>query len=165
MELPMALVIGLLFAAGTYMILRPNLIRLVMGFGLYSNATNLLLITVGGYTRESGAPFVGADPKTAQGLMDPLPPDIILTAIVISFAVGALMLIICYRVYLDHGTDNPQELPMDDDFTSTGDLRLVAAAAGPHDGHGHLSGGVHIPATGQRVAAIGHADGGEGRPG
>jgi multicomponent Na+:H+ antiporter subunit C len=135
MELPMSLVIAVLFAAGTYMILRPNLIRLVMGFGLYSNATNLLLITVGGYTRESGAPFVGADPRTARGLMDPLPPDIILTAIVISFAVGALMLIICYRVYLDHGTDNPQELPLDDDFTQTGELRLVAAA-GPSDGQG-----------------------------
>jgi multicomponent Na+:H+ antiporter subunit C len=116
MELPMAAVIGVVFAAGTYMILRPNLIRVVMGFGLFSNATNLLLITVGGYTRTSGAPFVGADPKTAQGLMDPLPPDIILTAIVISFAVGALMLIICYRVYKDHETDNPERLPVDDDF-------------------------------------------------
>ena len=117
MELPMAAVIGVLFAAGTYLILRPNLLRVVMGFGLYSNATNLLLITVGGYTRDSGAPFVGADPKTAAGLMDPLPPDIILTAIVISFAVSALMLTVCYRVYRDHGTDNPEELPVDDDYT------------------------------------------------
>jgi len=164
MELPMALAIGLLFAAGTYLILRPNLIRLVMGFGLYSNATNLLLITVGGYTRDSGAPFVGADPKTAQGLMDPLPPDIILTAIVISFAVGALTLIVCYRVYLDHGTDNPQELPVDDDYTSTGELRLAAAATGPHDGHGHLNDGASFPAAAQRVGAIGHADAREGRP-
>jgi len=165
MELPMALAIGLLFAAGTYLILRPNLIRLVMGFGLYSNATNLLLITIGGYTRDSGAPFVGADPKTAQGLMDPLPPDIILTAIVISFAVGALTLIVCYRVYLDHGTDNPQELPVDDDYTATGELRLVPAVAGPHDGHGHLDGGgASAPAATQRVGTVGHVDGGEGRP-
>jgi multisubunit Na+/H+ antiporter MnhC subunit len=119
MELPMAAVIAVLFATGTYMILRPNLIRLVMGFGLYNNATNLLLITVGGYTRSSGAPFAGADPRTAQGLMDPLPPDIILTAIVISFAVSALMLTICYRVYQDHGTDDPEGLPVDDDFAQT----------------------------------------------
>jgi multicomponent Na+:H+ antiporter subunit C len=116
MELPMALAIGIMFAAGTYQILRPNLIRLVMGFGLYSNATNLLLITVGGYTRASGAPFVGMDPATAQGLMDPLLPDIILTAIVISFAVGALLLTISYRVYLDHGTDNPHVLPARDEL-------------------------------------------------
>lgn len=115
MELPMAAAIAVLYAAGTYMILRPNLIRLAMGFGLYSNATNLLLITIGGYTRTSGAPFVGTDPRSAVGLMDPLPPDIILTAIVISFAVGALMLIICYRVYQDHGTDDPEGLPTDDE--------------------------------------------------
>ncbi len=133
MDLPMAAVIAVLFAAGTSLILRPNLIRLVMGFGLYSNATNLLLITVGGYTRTSAAPFVGPETKTVTGLMDPLPPDIILTAIVISFAVGALMLIICYRVYLDHGTDNPQELPVDDDF-GQGEWAWDEAAQGIHRG-------------------------------
>jgi multicomponent Na+:H+ antiporter subunit C len=118
MEFPMAVAIAVLFAAGTYQLLRPNLIRVVMGFGLYSNATNLLLITVGGYTRASGAPFVGADPQSATGLMDPLPPDIILTAIVISFAVGALLLTISYRLYLDDGTDNPHALPVADEETA-----------------------------------------------
>lgn len=161
MELPMSLVIGVLFAAGTYMILRPNLIRLVMGFGLYSNAVNLLLITIGGYTRETGAPFVGADPKTAQGLMDPLPPDIILTAIVISFAVSALMLIICYRVYLDHGTDNPQELPLDDDFTQTGELRL-AAAAGPNDGRGQMHAPLHLRDEAPRKSPVERGPAGKG---
>jgi multicomponent Na+:H+ antiporter subunit C len=143
MELPMAAVIAVLFAAGTYLILRPNLLRVVMGFGLYSNATNLLLITVGGYTRNSVAPFVGADPKTAAGLMDPLPPDIILTAIVISFAVSALMLTICYRVYRDHGTDNPEELPVDDDYTREGELVSVAVAHGG-DGSGVAAGAVRL---------------------
>lgn len=129
MEVPMAAAIAVLFGTGTYLILRPNLIRMVMGFGLYSNATNLLLITAGGYTKLSGAPFVGKDPASAQGLMDPLPPDIILTAIVISFAVGALLLIVCYRVYLDHGTDNPHEIPCEsDDFDSTA-LRITPVPA------------------------------------
>lgn len=149
MELPMATVIGVLFAAGTYLILRPNLLRVVMGFGLYSNATNLLLITVGGYTRETGAPFVGADPKTAAGLMDPLPPDIILTAIVISFAVSALMLTICYRVYRDHGTDNPQELPADDDYSLQGELRPAPAPAYGNDGSGVAAGPVQFMAIGE----------------
>ena len=154
MELPMAVVIGVLFAAGTSLILRPNLLRVVMGFGLYSNATNLLLITVGGYTRESGAPFVGADPKTAVGLMDPLPPDIILTAIVISFAVSALMLTICYRVYRDHGTDNPQELPVDDDFTQAGELRTVSATAYPVDGSGQVQNPLQLHVTGEGRPAV-----------
>lgn len=159
MELPMAAVIAVLFAAGTYLILRPNLIRLVMGFGLYSNATNLLLITVGGYTRTSGAPFVGADPKTAAGLMDPLPPDIILTAIVISFAVSALMLTICYRVYQDHGTDNPQELPVDDDF---GPMAEMQSAPSAHDdGHGQIHGALQVLPVGGGMPAAG--DGQSGR--
>jgi hypothetical protein len=96
--------------------------------------------------------------------MDPLPPDIILTAIVISFAVGALMLIICYRVYLDSGTDNPQELPLDDDYTATGELRLIPAVAGAGDGHGRLADGVGRPGSPARVGAAGHTTAGEGRP-
>lgn len=114
MELAMAIVIGVMFACGTYMILRPNLLRIVMGFGLYANAANLMMITVSGFDMHLEAPFMesGGDPAR---LMDPLPPDIILTAIVISFAVGALFLTVCYRVYRDHGTDNPEELPLNDD--------------------------------------------------
>jgi multicomponent Na+:H+ antiporter subunit C len=106
----MAVAIGVMFAGGTYMILRPSLIRVVMGFGLYSNAANLLLITCGGFSPDWLSPFVS---DSAGTLMDPLPPDIILTAIVISFAVGALLLAVCYRVYLDHGTDDPEQLPPD----------------------------------------------------
>lgn len=108
----MALVVGTMFAVGTYMLLRPSLIRIVMGFGLYSNAANLLLIACGGYARDAEAPFVGADGAAPTApLMDPLPPDIVLTAIVISFAVGALLLTISYCVYRDHGTDDPELLP------------------------------------------------------
>ena len=110
MEFVMAIVVGSMFAGGTYMILRPSLIRIVLGFGLYSNATNLLLIACGGFSPDWHAPFVR---EAGTQLMDPLPPDIILTAIVISFAVGALFLTICYRVYLDHGTDDPEKLPPD----------------------------------------------------
>lgn len=112
MELAMAIVIGVMFAAGTYLILRPNLIRVVMGFGLYSNAANLSMIACGGYSAANVAPFVNGG---TASYMDPLPPDIILTAIVISFAVGALLLTIAYRVYLDHNTDNPEHLPNLDD--------------------------------------------------
>jgi multicomponent Na+:H+ antiporter subunit C len=110
MEILMAIVIGVMFASGTYMILRPSLIRIVMGFGLYSNATNLLLIACGGYSADWQSPFIRDGAGT---LMDPLPPDIILTAIVISFAVGALLLTVSYRVYVDYDTDDPEKLPRD----------------------------------------------------
>ena len=110
MELPLAIVIGLLFAGGTYSLLRPNLVRMVIGFGLLSNGVNLMMIAAGGYTIASRAPFVSSVADTS-GLMDPLPPDVVLTAIVINFAVGALFLSICYVVYRDHGTDDPDRLP------------------------------------------------------
>ena len=63
MELPMAIVIGVLFAGGTYLILRPSLIRVVMGLALYSNAANLVMIVCGGYSPHKVAPF---SPRTAD---------------------------------------------------------------------------------------------------
>lgn len=110
MELPLALAIGLLFAGAVYSLLRPNLVRLVIGVGLLSNAVNLLMIACGGFSLGHAAPFV-TDAGIVTGLMDPLPPDIVLTAIVINFAVGALFLTICYVVYRDYGTDDPEALP------------------------------------------------------
>jgi multicomponent Na+:H+ antiporter subunit C len=118
MELPLAIAIGVLFAGGLYSILRPNLVRMVVGFGLISNGVNLLMIACGGFSLRNAAPFV-SDPAVVTELMDPLPPDIILTAIVISFAVGALFLTVCYVVFRDYGTDDPEALPLpvdDDDF-------------------------------------------------
>ena len=110
MELPLSIAIGLLFAGGTYCLLRPNLVRMVIGFGLLSNGVNLLMIAAGGYSLAGVAPFV-TDAADTAGLMDPLPPDVVLTAIVINCAVGALFLCICYVVYRDHGTDDPDRLP------------------------------------------------------
>jgi multisubunit Na+/H+ antiporter MnhC subunit len=133
MDFPMALTIAVMYGAGTYMVLRPNLIRIVLGFGLYSNATNLLLITLGGYEHTRDAPFVHGEEHMTAAFMDPLPPDIILTAIVISFAVGALMLVLAYQVYKDNGTDNPQELPLDDDVSHAG-VHVGSHPQTPHAG-------------------------------
>ena len=110
MEVPLAAAIALLFGGAAYSILRPNLLRIVIGFGLLSNAVNLLMILCGGFRLRNTAPFV-SDPAKVGDLMDPIPPDIILTAIVISFAIGALFLTICYVVYRDYGTDDPEALP------------------------------------------------------
>lgn len=111
MELPLAIAIGVLFAGAVYSFLRPNLVRIVIGMGLLANATNLTMIACGGFRLDHAAPFV-TDAEQVAGLMDPIPPDIVLTAIVISFAVGALLLTVCYLVYRDYGTDSPEELPL-----------------------------------------------------
>jgi multicomponent Na+:H+ antiporter subunit C len=132
----MAVAIGVLFAGGTYLMLRPNLIRVVLGMGLYSNAVNLLMIACGGFNPNWEAPFAGEKANKTM-LMDPIPPDIILTAIVISFAVGALFLTVAYRVYLDHGTDNPELLPNHEHGDGRDESITIDEPHGPKDEGGH----------------------------
>ena len=103
MELWLTLAVGVLFATGTYLVLRRSLLKVVIGFALISHGTNLLLLTTGKLKR-------GAVPILVEGYqgpyVDPLPQALILTAIVISFAVTAFMLALVYRAYQSLGTDD-----------------------------------------------------------
>ncbi|SDC41121.1 multicomponent Na+:H+ antiporter subunit C [Geodermatophilus telluris] len=85
--------IGGLYAAGVYLLLDRSLTRVLLGFVLLGNATNLLVLSAGG---PSGlAPILGyGDP---EGFNDPLPQALILTAIVITFGVSAFVLAIIHR--------------------------------------------------------------------
>jgi multicomponent Na+:H+ antiporter subunit C len=86
-------VIGGLYAAGVYLLLDRSLTRVLLGFLLLGNATNLLLLSAGG---ASGlAPILGyAEPEE---MSDPLPQALILTAIVITFGIASFLLAIIYR--------------------------------------------------------------------
>jgi len=86
-------IIGGLYAAGVYLLLDRSLTRVLLGFLLLGNATNLLLLSTGG---PSGmAPILGyAD---AEEMSDPLPQALILTAIVITFGVAAFVLAMIHR--------------------------------------------------------------------
>ena len=85
--------IGGLYAAGVYLLLDRSLTRVLLGFLLLGNATNLLLLSSGG--EAGGAPIVGfAEPDE---MSDPLPQALILTAIVITFGVAAFLLAIIHR--------------------------------------------------------------------
>ena len=85
----------------------PQLAKVVIGFALISHGTNLLLLTTGKLKR-------GAVPILVEGYqgpyVDPLPQALILTAIVISFAVTAFMLALVYRTYQSLGTDDLDRL-------------------------------------------------------
>ena len=85
--------IGGLYAAGVYLLLDRSLTRVLLGFLLLGNATNLLLLSAGG---PAGlAPILGySDPEEIN---DPLPQALILTAIVITFGVAAFLLAIIHR--------------------------------------------------------------------
>ena len=107
MELIIAVVIGVLFATGVYLILRRSIVKLLLGLLLLSHGANLLLFTVGGLRR-------AAPPILEQGaagrLADPLPQALILTAIVIGFGLIAFTLVLVYRVDQVVGSDDLDEM-------------------------------------------------------
>jgi multicomponent Na+:H+ antiporter subunit C len=83
----LALSIGVLAAAGVFLVLQRGMIRIVLGFVLLTHAVNLLIIAAGGVSRRD-APFFGGDTSQAA---DPLPQAFVLTAIVIAFAITVVL--------------------------------------------------------------------------
>jgi len=87
-------IMAVLFACGVYAMLERSLTRVLIGFLLLGNATNLLLLIVMG--QPGVAPFFGAAESTDE-MSDPLPQALTLTAIVITFAISAFLLALIYR--------------------------------------------------------------------
>ncbi|RFU70151.1 Na(+)/H(+) antiporter subunit C [Peribacillus saganii] len=106
MEILMAIVIGILFTTATYLMLSKSILRIIVGTGLLSHGAHLLILTMGGLKR-GAVPLLG---EHAEAYVDPLPQALILTAIVISFGVTSLFLVLAYRTYQELGTDNMDHL-------------------------------------------------------
>ena len=114
MHLLMATAVGLLFAAGLYMMLRRSFVKLVIGLLLIGHASNLLIFTSGGLL-VGKPPLIEKDAQMlpgapGEGYTDPLPPALILTAIVISFAIVSYTIVLIKRVYQEVGTDDLDEM-------------------------------------------------------
>jgi multicomponent Na+:H+ antiporter subunit C len=110
MEFVLAVLIGILYGAGVYLILRRSIVKLVFGLVILSQATNLLIFTTAGLTRAQ-APIIDSAAKTLNpGAADPLPQALILTAIVISFGILAFALVLLRKAYKVIGTDNLDEM-------------------------------------------------------
>jgi multicomponent Na+:H+ antiporter subunit C len=99
----LAIIIGVLVTTGTYLILKKTAFKVALGMVLYSQAANLLIITMGGV--KLGAPpiLLGED---GIAYTDPLVQALILTAIVIGFGVTSFLLVLVYRSYQAHDSDN-----------------------------------------------------------
>ncbi|MEQ8840104.1 MAG: NADH-quinone oxidoreductase subunit K [Acidimicrobiales bacterium] len=106
MSIVMAVLVGWLFAIGTYLILQRALTRIVLGFGLLSHGAILLLITVGG--RAGRPPLVGKGDDGA-GIAAPLPQAFALTAIVIGFGMTSFLLALAYRSWTGTNDDEVQD--------------------------------------------------------
>lgn len=105
-NMTLLLIMGVLFAVGIYLLLERSLTRVLLGLMLLANATNLLLLTTGGYA--GLAPIFDQSIPSGE-YNDPLPQAFILTSIVISFAVTAFMLSLIYRAWLLNRADQIQD--------------------------------------------------------
>lgn len=110
MELLLAVVAGGLYASGLYLMLRRSLVKLLLGLVLLGHAANLLIFSAGGVVRGE-APLVAPGEVTPPpGAADPLPQALILTAIVIGFAVVSFAAVLARRVFEVTGTDDPEAM-------------------------------------------------------
>jgi multicomponent Na+:H+ antiporter subunit C len=105
----LALVIGVLYASGVYMLLRRSLFKLVLGLVLISHGANLLIFTAAGLTRAE-PPVIPATDLAYRPATDPLPQALILTAIVINFGVLAFTLVLFHRGDVVIGSNDPDAL-------------------------------------------------------
>ncbi len=101
MELLYAMTTGVLTASGLYLTLRGRTFPVVVGLTLLSYAVNLFLFSMGGLTTD-GAAIV----SEGEGFADPLPQALVLTAIVIGFAMTAFVVILAMRARSEMGNDH-----------------------------------------------------------
>ena len=107
----MAFTAAVLFGIGTYMMLQRKLSRLIIGLSLIGHGSNVVFVTA---ARRGEPPLTGTgDPAE---FADPLPPSLVLTAIVISFGTTALLLALAYRSWL---------LTADDEVADDVDDRII----------------------------------------
>ncbi|MFC4245588.1 sodium:proton antiporter [Natribaculum luteum] len=102
----LAVAVGALFALGTFLILQRELIRVVWGLVIVSQAANVYLLAMGEIVPGSfeSVPVLAGHGEPGSGTTDPLVQALVLTAIVIGFGMTAFALVLSYRVYEEHDT-------------------------------------------------------------
>jgi multicomponent Na+:H+ antiporter subunit C len=127
MHLILAIVVGILYACGLYLMMRRSVLKLIIGLGLLGHAANLLIFT-------AGRVVPGAVPAIPQGatfpagpIADPVPQALILTAIVIGFGVQAFAILLVRRLAERSKTDDVGDLTTTEQLEITGDSRKGAA--------------------------------------
>lgn len=108
MEALIAIAIGTLTAGGIYLMLRQRTFPVIIGLTLLSYAVNVFIFAAGRLV--PGLPAIIA--KDAAGYTDPLPQALVLTAIVISFGMTAVIVLMALGSWLESGHD---KVDMDED--------------------------------------------------
>lgn len=120
-NLTLLVVMGVMLAVGVYLMLERSLTRVLLGIILISNGVNLLLLQTAG---RSGLPPIVRGGLDADAYFDPLPQALLLTAIVIAFALVAFMLALIYRSWV---------MARQDEVADDEEDRRVAEAVGAYD--------------------------------
>jgi multicomponent K+:H+ antiporter subunit C len=105
MSLLLALGIGTLTGCGVWLLLRARTFDAVLGLTLISYAVNLFIFVMGRW-KTGAPPVLGSAGATLADTTDPLPQALVLTAIVISFAMTALLLALALRTHAATGSDH-----------------------------------------------------------
>ncbi|HKK63786.1 MAG TPA: NADH-quinone oxidoreductase subunit K [Bacteroidales bacterium] len=109
MELLLAILVGILYTAGVYMLLRRSIVKFIIGIIFLSNATNLLVFLSAGLTAGSPAFLTGKE-TDISGYADPLPQALVLTAVVIGLGIVVYLLAVKYRFFSETGSDDLDQL-------------------------------------------------------
>lgn len=107
MEFLVATAVGLLASAGIYLVLRARTFPVVLGLTLLSYAVNVFLFAMGRLV-VNRPPIID---DLAAGYTDPLPQALVLTAIVISFGMTALIVVMALRAFIESGSDHVDAEP------------------------------------------------------
>lgn len=110
MEALIALAIGMLTTTGVYLVLRQRTFPVILGLSFLSYAVNLFIFAAG-RVQTGATPIIG----TGEAFTDPLPQALVLTAIVISFAMTAVIVMMALGAYLAAGHDRVDMVEGEDD--------------------------------------------------
>lgn len=113
MEVVLAILVGVLYTAGVYMLLRRSILKFIIGIIFMSNATNLLVFLSAGIVPGNPS-FVGGKATDYSQLADPLPQALVLTAIVIGLGMVVFILALKYKFFEVTGTDDLDQLKQTD---------------------------------------------------
>ena len=106
MSLLLALGIGTLVGCGVWLLLRARTFELVLGLTLLSYGVNLFIFVMGRWKTDAAPILAAGRAATLADTADPLPQALVLTAIVIGFAMTALLLALALRTHAATGSDH-----------------------------------------------------------
>lgn len=106
MEYLLSIMVGFLFSAGIYLMLKGELVRIIIGLLLLSNSVNLTIFTMGRIHRGKPPLIPGNEKMLVESFANPLPQALILTAIVIGFGLLGFTIVLALKAYREFDSVN-----------------------------------------------------------